>query len=293
MISSNTVNAINTRYIDPIFSQITTNNITYSPNLQLDLYQPQNDTLTTRPAIIWIHGGGFFSGDKEDMSSMAQEFAKKGYVTASINYRLVNPNQISSIPVPSQISSTPAIINAQTDAQAAVRWLRANATNFKINPDKIFVAGSSAGAITALLVAYNRSPSDELAKVAGVVSMSGTADPVMVDAGEPPVIMFNGNQDTLILPIYAQTFQTKIESVGIPHQFYWYPDAGHGNIPSDELINKTTQFLANLVDNNKTGDYNHDGLVNLTDFDFWKTKYLQNLMSLTDFDIWKTAYLLQ
>jgi acetyl esterase/lipase len=93
--------------------------------LRLDLYQPSGDTEPSRPAFVWIHGGGFTGGDKADPlnTTIATRFARRGYVTASINYRL-RPGHYFEQGDP---ELTLAILDAQHDAQAAVRWLRANA----------------------------------------------------------------------------------------------------------------------------------------------------------------------
>ena len=61
--------------------------------LKLDLYQPRGDTQTKRPALVWVHGGGFSGGDKADPADadFSTTFAKLGYVVVSINYRLIAP----------------------------------------------------------------------------------------------------------------------------------------------------------------------------------------------------------
>ncbi len=89
------------RYRDAVFTAVDrTNDIQYgsAPDragnpeaLKLDLYQPSGDTIAKRPVLIWIHGGGFIQGDKASGSTIATYFAKLGYVTASINYRLLSP----------------------------------------------------------------------------------------------------------------------------------------------------------------------------------------------------------
>jgi carboxylesterase type B len=88
------------RYATDVFANYTTtSDITYGQNnsytganttLKLDIYQPSGDTETNRPLLIFVHGGSFIGGSKTDgdMVAMCQRFAKKGYVTASIDYRL-------------------------------------------------------------------------------------------------------------------------------------------------------------------------------------------------------------
>src|SRR5688572_20689184 len=90
------------RYRDLTFSGVTvTRDIQYgsavnqsgaTQALRLDLYRPTGDTLTRRPAIVFVHGGGFTGGDKASgvAPDMANHFARLGYVTVSINYRLIS-----------------------------------------------------------------------------------------------------------------------------------------------------------------------------------------------------------
>ena len=132
------------RYRDDIFTNVTTTtNITYGSatnqlgqvqSLELDLYRPAGDAVTSRPAIVWIHGGGFSGGTKTspDIVTQAQAFARKGYVNVSIEYRLVAGG--CSAGGVSQ-ACLQAIVDAQHDAQAAVRFLRANASTYGIDTD--------------------------------------------------------------------------------------------------------------------------------------------------------------
>ncbi|MCF7788158.1 MAG: alpha/beta hydrolase [Prosthecobacter sp.] len=106
-------------------------------DMQLDLFRPKGATQPL-PAIICIHGGGWFKGDRSSMTNLAQALAAKGYVTATISYRL------------SGEAKFPAAIQ---DCKAAVRFLRANAAKFGIQADAIGVTGLSAGGHLAALLA--------------------------------------------------------------------------------------------------------------------------------------------
>lgn len=117
--------------------------------LRFDLYQPTGDALTNRPLILLMHGGAFIMGDKATttVGELAENFARKGYVVAVINYRMgFNPASKSSL--------ERSAYRAVQDARAALRFLSYNAENYRIDPDCIFLAGSSAGAITALNAAF-------------------------------------------------------------------------------------------------------------------------------------------
>ena len=105
--------------------------------MQLDLYRPA-DAKKPLPAIVCIHGGGWFKGDRSKMTALAEALAKRGFVTVSISYRLSGEARF------------PAAIE---DCKAAVRWLRANAEAQGIDPKAIGVTGLSAGGHLAALLA--------------------------------------------------------------------------------------------------------------------------------------------
>src|SRR5262249_51583435 len=119
------------RYRDLVFSNVTvTSNIVYGSatnlsgqtvTLMLDLYQPTGASVPPRPIIIWVHGGSSAVGDKTsaELVDEANTFARKGYVNASINYRLEPPG-CSAGSVTSQCID--AILEAKADAQNAVRY---------------------------------------------------------------------------------------------------------------------------------------------------------------------------
>lgn len=104
--------------------------------LQLDLYRPKGQSQPL-PAIVCIHGGGWVKGDRSNMTNLAQALAARGFVAVTISYRL------------SGEAKFPAAIQ---DCKAAVRWLRANATKYGVNPQAIGVTGLSAGGHLAALL---------------------------------------------------------------------------------------------------------------------------------------------
>ncbi|HWZ00444.1 MAG TPA: alpha/beta hydrolase [Edaphobacter sp.] len=105
--------------------------------LLMDIFLPKSRIRTPSPAVLWIHGGGWERGDKNGNSG-AQLLANQGFVTASLFYRLSGDS-----PFPADIE----------DCKCAIRFLRANATKYGIDPDRIGVAGASAGGHLAELVA--------------------------------------------------------------------------------------------------------------------------------------------
>src|SRR5262249_17815267 len=103
--------------------------------LKLNLAIPKGNGSV--PAVVCIHGGGWYQGPRQDMDFMTEVLARRGYVAATVSYRLV-PNAR----FPAQIE----------DCKAAVRWLRANAAKYHINPDRIGAIGPSAGGHLACLL---------------------------------------------------------------------------------------------------------------------------------------------
>ena len=97
--------------------------------MTLDLYRPKLGN-GPFPAILFIHGGGWYKGDPSSYTAMAQQLSARGYVTMNISYRLSG-----EAPFPAAIY----------DCKSAVRWARANAQTFRIDPDRIGSVGGSAG----------------------------------------------------------------------------------------------------------------------------------------------------
>jgi acetyl esterase/lipase len=108
-------------------------------SLKLDLYRHLKADRPL-PLIIFIHGGGWKGGDRSDMAFYCVTFAEKGYITATISYRF------------SQEAIFPAAVS---DAKCAVRFLRANAAKYGIDPNKIAVSGNSAGGHLSMMVGFS------------------------------------------------------------------------------------------------------------------------------------------
>jgi acetyl esterase/lipase len=140
-----------------------------NPALRLDIYKPTPGG-EPRPAVILIHGGAWMSFDKSTMHGMGEFLSRSGYVAFSVDYRLFDGTQ----------NRWPAQLD---DVQRAVRWIRANAAKYGVNPARIGAFGHSAGAQLAALLGMEdtRDNSDPaLAKyssrVQAVVDVSGPTD---------------------------------------------------------------------------------------------------------------------
>lgn len=147
-------------------------------SLKLDLCRPKGLT-TPRPGMVLTHGGGFRTDDKRALFDECQELAKLGYVAATINYRFA-----PTYPYPAQID----------DVQYAVRWLRAHATTYKIDPNNMGSLGGSAGGYLATMLGVRDTRDTSLglntysSKVKVVIDRFGAP----MDATDPSVFDPNG-----------------------------------------------------------------------------------------------------
>jgi dienelactone hydrolase len=249
------------RYRDAVFSSVdVSRDLTYGSapdndgnpvTLRLDLYQPSGDEVSRRPAVVYVHGGGFSHGDKSAGANFATYFAQRGYVAVSINYRLLAPLGCGGQdPPPPECAS--AALAAQHDAQAAVRWLRANAASRRIDPDRIAMAGASAGAITSLLTAWRSedpgssgNPGHSSA-IRGAVSISGgTPTDEYIDQGDAPAIFFHGTEDHTVPFDWAVSNAAAMYNARIPVFLETFEGAGHGLTPEyrDVIFEQSDYFL--------------------------------------------------
>lgn len=226
------------RYRDPVFPQVNVQrDIQYGQavnastqqveDLLLDLYLPANDTAVLRPALVAVHGGGFVGGSRSNanISRVAENFAKTGYVAVSISYRLTNN------PDP---NNPTFVTDASHDMKAAVRWLRANAGLLRIDPDRIACAGSSAGAITCLESAYvpgegNSGNPGFSSEVGAVIDLwGGLSDLTQLEAGEAPVLIVHGTLDSTVEYFNATALKAQADAVGVVAELFPVVGAGHG-----------------------------------------------------------------
>jgi acetyl esterase/lipase len=205
---------------------------------------------------VWVHGGGFAVGSKASGRNFATSFARRGYVVVSIDYRLLVPPGCGG-----QLDPRPecevAALAAQHDAQAAVRWLRAHAGELRIDPDRIVMAGSSAGAITSLLSAWRSedpgtsgNPGFSSAIAAAVSVSGGTPTNAFIDEGDAPAIFFHGTQDRTVAFSWAVANVEAIRAAGIRVELVPFEGAGHGLFGSgyrEEIYERTARFLYEVL----------------------------------------------
>ena len=246
-------------------------------NLLFDFYAPENDTLNERPLLIYIHGGGFTTGTRTypSVQSICRSMANKGYAVANIDYRL-DPN----FDIYNSTSDRRAMTDAMHDAKQAIRYFKANATTYKIDPSRIYIGGESAGAATSMMasfidkqsemVAYPMAnPNDPIGSsvnssfdndVAGTLCLCG----LMLDTSaielptDPPILWTHGTNDTYVPISLAFNIVLRATNIGLPivAKAYqggihcpWYYGNPNWEIYLDSTITDITNFLYPLVTN--------------------------------------------
>jgi acetyl esterase/lipase len=222
-------------------------------DLLLDLYKPMKDKMKRRPAVVFIHGGSFCCGDKTSPPEpqLAKGFARMGYVAVSINYRLLVDKPCSAANgIPLDCFS--AAIQDTHDAQAAVRWLRANAKRLKVDPKRIAASGSSAGAIIASGVGVMEDDPGESGNpgfpsdVGAFVSISGgLPDGLFVDENSAPGLLFASTGDpTVPYDWSVQTRDALVES-GVTAKLTTFDSSVH--VPFQEFRKKIEKQMRNFL----------------------------------------------
>lgn len=213
--------------------------------LLLDLYKPKSQNGKV-PGLIFIHGGGWKSGGRQDYRVYTTWFAQQGYVAATIGYRL------------SKEALFPAAVE---DAKCAVRWMRANAESLGVDPDRIVVLGGSAGGHLAMMVGYSADDktlegagghAEVSSAVAAVVDIYGPYDfetpegksaevvkdflgkrsyeeapelwkrlspATYLNAGDPPTLIIHGSIDEIVPISQAEMLSNRLGELKIPFRY--------------------------------------------------------------------------
>jgi acetyl esterase/lipase len=225
-------------------------------------YPERGDRL---PAIMYIHGGRWRAGTRANQNfANLSKWAQQGFFTASIDYRLVGG------------SPAPA---AYLDTQTAVRWLHANAAEFRIDPDRIYLIGESSGGHLVSLAAslgdgpYERVGGWEKARndVRAVISVAGAYDlptlswgnlwtPVSGDVDAErrqaspinhvtpsmkPILVVHSDDDKSVPIDQAVRMVRALEGAKVRHRFVHYQDRGHMGL-TDEVLKEAAAFIAEV-----------------------------------------------
>lgn len=208
--------------------------------LKADIYQPSG--VGARPAVLLIHGGGWRAPDRrEQMASIAERVAQRGYVVVNATYRFA-PEYLYPAPV--------------DDLREALKWMRANAAQYQIQPDQIAAMGYSAGGHLAAMLGVLDGPATvrvqavvdgagptDLRKYKGGTLvpqfLGGTQSQVMpqfiaaspvthISKDDPPVFLYHGTWDTLVPDDHSGDFKTVLDATGVPAE--WFKIIGRGHI---------------------------------------------------------------
>ena len=247
---------------------VTMLNVSYGTNSQqkMDVYLPATRSTTTTKVMIMIHGGAWNSGDKTDFNEYVDSLKKREptYAIFNINYRLANVSDL----FPAQ----------ELDIKAAVEFIYNKRQEYKIS-DKFVLVGASAGAHLALLQGYKYStpvkpkaiidffgPTDLidmynnppnplvqplLVAVTGVTPTANTlytqSSPInFISSQSPPTMILHGGTDIVVAPSQSVLLDTRLQTAGIIHQYFFYPTEGHGWVGANlsDSFNKIQAFLA-------------------------------------------------
>jgi len=235
--------------------------------VKLDAYLPTTPGL--KPGLLLIHGGAWKAGSRKGFRDYATELATRGFACFSISYRLAPDHKF-----PAQID----------DCRAAVVWLRANAQKFNVDPDRLGAIGFSAGGhLATLLATSGEAPSPENGNVdtriqaaaaggaptefrlmpdngrwakywmggdlSSVPEKFKAASPtVFVDAGDPPVLFFNGTADKTVPLLWTMPCYFALKEAGVETEMYKVKGAGHSKTRGDKGAKKAAfDFLERIL----------------------------------------------
>jgi len=213
--------------------------------LDLDVYLPAAMTGEKRPAIIWFHGGGFakFMNKRQIyILLLADEFAKRGYVNISVEYRR------RSKPF-SDIIGT--VSDAVSDGQQAVDWIIENADQFNIDTRRLVIGGGSAGSfLVGNLVHDDQNP---LTRNEGFIAVLNLWGPIadeqfrtvnQLSDTSPPTLLIHGTSDNRIDYHESEKYLAQLQALGIPAQLSLLEEGGHPPMGHmDEIFEIIDTFL--------------------------------------------------
>ena len=207
------------------------------PRQRIDVYRPRSAAMKPLPVIIFFYGGSWSSGTRKGYSFVGRALASRGFVVAIPDYRLV-PNV-----------RYPAFVE---DSAEAVRWVIGHAGQLGGDPDRLVIAGHSAGAYNGAMLAYDRRwLGRERGRVRGFIGLAGPydflplADPAtraaflgttdlgstqpvnLVTAGAPPAFLATGAEDTVVRPRNSDALAARLRAVGTLVVRRRYANVGH------------------------------------------------------------------
>jgi acetyl esterase/lipase len=210
------------------------------PRQRLDVYAPRVPSATLRPIIVFFYGGSWNSGTKSGYAFVGRALAARGFVVAIPDYRLVPQVRY------------PVFLQ---DNAAAVRWVRAHASELGGDADRIILAGHSAGAYDAAMLALDpRWLGEDRKAVRALIGLAGpydflpldgavvqrtfgaVPDPIetqpvhFVNRHDPPAFLATGNKDEMVRPANSDSLAAKLGAAGIMVERRRYPNVGHAGL---------------------------------------------------------------
>lgn len=213
------------------------------PRNKLDVWVPASPPDGPLPVVIFFYGGGWVSGDRGDYGFAGRAFAAQGFVTIVADYRLVPEVRF------------PAFLQ---DGALAVKWARDNVARYGGDPGRISLAGHSAGAYQAAMLAldrrYLRAAGVDPAIVRAAALLAAPTDfypwtetrgrdalgawpnpretqPItFARADAPPMLLMHGTSDTVVRPYNSERLATKLTLLGAPATLRLYPGKSHTDL---------------------------------------------------------------
>jgi len=253
-------------YKDIVYKQID------STDLKLDIYHSK-DITESAPLLIFFHGGGWKKGNKRDYLIYLVEFARRGYVTATVQYRFVDKAKY-----PAQI----------LDVKSAIKWLKTHGEEYHIDTEQIAVIGGSAGGHLAMFAGYTSNvpkfnevdDSLGLYKVQAVVDLYGPADltteyarehklikgfigksyaevpdiyaeasPITyITEDDPPTLIFQGTIDDLVPVSQSDNLNKKLEKTGVDVEYHRLDGWPHAMDLSVEVNNYCKYYMGKFFE---------------------------------------------
>ena len=264
-----------TEYIDSLYTVEKTTHTYHKfdrkDSLQLDFYKPQG-VEKQLPLLVYVHGGGFSSGVRNDKNTkkFANAMAEKGYAVASISYRLIMKRKGFDCNTKTE-DKIKAFDTAAEDVSYAIKHIIKNMSTFNIDKDKIVISGTSAGAeaVLHLTYVYNNKILPKRFKLAGVIGMAGaiiTLDQINMDKAIPTQL-FHGTNDNLV-PYHiaahhycspdakgymilngSRAIADRLKGLGKSYYLFSINSGTHSwsGIPMRRCITEVTDFLFNDV----------------------------------------------
>ncbi len=245
-------------------------NITYKVanayEAKLDVYAPRNAE-ATRPAVIYIHGGGWTGGTKEAVALRLMPFLQMGLAVVNVEYRLA------------RVSLAPAAVQ---DCRCALQWVIRNAETYNFDTSRLVVTGTSAGGHLSLMTGIldpsagldDECPGDEKLEVAAIVNFFGITDVAdllegphrqryavawlggmenreavarrvspltYAREGLPPILTIHGDADTIVPYVHATRMHKELDKNHVANQLLTIPGGRHGGFSNEQTleINRT------------------------------------------------------